>query len=106
MDKTKASKKSAPILATRRVLGGVRVMASGIALPKAYLVYEEYFSDGSKKIVQGNPIFGVPLPGEHNEAVRPDLFELMHACAILQQRLENACYNLDNKRMKKPANCK
>jgi|WetSurMetagenome_2_1015567.scaffolds.fasta_scaffold152927_2 hypothetical protein len=89
-------KKMKPTLLDRRILG-MRVTEGRVTLPSAGLVYEEFYDDGTKKIVYGNRVFGVGMPGKARVKgqERPDLFPVIQACAVLFQALENACASLD-----------
>jgi len=99
------AKSKKPKLLDRRMLG-IRVVEGRVTLAQAYLVYEENYDDGSKKIVHGHRIFGASDAGTRAGLIkgqaRPDLFWVIQACADLHQLLEAACSAVDDKVMKKP----
>jgi hypothetical protein len=88
---------------------GLVVLAGGRAYPTAHVVYEsEYLDNGyvRSELEYGTSIYGCPT-GEQPRTkkdksiddlrVRPDLFTLLHAAALLNRELEEACIALDEK---------
>lgn len=91
----------------------MRVMAGGGkhgCAPGAYLYYEIDWEDGSSTTTRGHTLTTV-VGSEHlngtkaqkkkaQENLRPDLFEVITALAVLMQPVEAACIRLDEKRFK------
>ena len=48
-------------LVGRRAIG-IKVLAGGKTLPQAYLIYKEWYADGSKKVVRGHSVHTVESP--------------------------------------------
>jgi hypothetical protein len=95
---------SIPKLVSRDYMG-LNVMASRSMPPQAYVLYLESYSDGTEKLVRGHSIYGTVmshmLNGTEKEkkaakkTLRSDLFVTMHAAALLNRELADACLDLD-----------
>lgn len=85
----------------RRYRMGLQVTAGGISLPNAHVVYEVCYSDGSSRLERGKSVFGVAhtnlLTGitKNDITSRPDLNIIMHAAALLNSQIEEACLRAD-----------
>lgn len=94
-----------PRIHKTRVLG-INVLAGGKASPRAHLIYEVMWDDGTFSTMIGNNVQTVTgsehLNGSKKQIkeslknLRVDLFEVMHAIATLIAPVEKACLDLDN----------
>lgn len=94
----------AKIYEVKRYTMGISVRAGGRAFPSAHVIYEVLYSDGNYKLERGRSVVGMP---EHRSNMtkaevkasrgtsRPDLFTTIHAAAILNAHLEEACLLVD-----------
>lgn len=88
---------------TRRYRMGLSVTAGGVSLPSAHVIYEVCYSDGSSRLERGKSVFGVQATNIRNQkerleaevTSRPDLYIPMHAAALLNSHIEEACLRAD-----------
>jgi len=88
---------------TNRYRMGIQVTAGGVSLPNAHVVYEVCYSDGTSRLERGRSVFGVQATNIRNKkerleaglTSRPDLYTVMHAAALLNRQVEEACLSAD-----------
>lgn len=98
--------KKKKIISRRRMVGLV-VLAGGRAFPTAHVVYEaEYLDNGyvRSELECGNSIYGCSF-GEQPRTKKdkridrlriiPELYTMLHAAALLNRSIEEACVALD-----------
>jgi hypothetical protein len=103
--KTKAELKVQPKLIERRFVG-LQVLAGGRSPPMAYVLYSEFYADGSTRSSRGRSITSMVTSGMLNgtgrqkkmakQAYRPDLQPVIEAAAVLNHTLIDACLQLDD----------
>lgn len=83
----------------RRVAGISLGQAGGKAPARCHLIYEVWWSDGSKTWEKGSTLFGeafqIDPSGKVPKNNRPDLYSKVQAAAILVNDLEYACVEND-----------
>jgi len=80
-------------LIERKRLGLRVVRCDPNTTPHAYLVYQETFSDGTRKVVNGSRVYGTTMNPAHTSPLqrRPELAAILETYAVLNRSLECAC---------------